>query len=151
MGSRRGFTLIELLVYLGMSGIIVLVMSKFMVDVSQNAARNRASLEVQTNARLVVNRIAQNVRTATTLPVPSGSTLPVQTPSGTVTYAWNGTAVTENGIELTSDKVNVTNLTFTPTGSRITMSVTIETLSGVSIDVPAQNLTTALIPRSSLY
>lgn len=157
--KRPGFTLMELLVYLGMSTIIVLVMSKFMIDVSQNAARNRASLELQSNARLISNRIANTVRQANVggiLVGVGGGSLAVDTATESYTYAIQGEALVEtvgggSPAALTSDRIAVETLSFAPYGGGVIMTLALKPAMIIPLEVPSQTITTTLIPRQLLY
>jgi len=152
--SRPAFTLMELLVYLGISTIVMLVASSFMVDISANAARNRASLEVQSNARLVISRLTQNIRTATSLTV-TPTTLTVTVPAGTYVYTRSGAAVEETvaGIaaKITSDAVSVPQLAFSQSGNMVTIDLKVETARVFKKSVPPQELHSTIAVRSSLY
>lgn len=158
MKSRPAFTLMELLVYLGISTIVIFVLSKFMVDVSHNAARNRASLEVQSNARLIMSRITQNIRTASSLTPPAGAALSLTASGNDYVYTFDsanqevtesingGTATTIN-----SDKVLISNLTFTSQTGGVQIDLTVDSTTSGSPAVPSQRLLTTAIPRQALY
>lgn len=162
--QRPGFTLVELLVYLGMSTIVVLVISNFMIDISQSAARTRAALDLQNNSRLILNRITQTVRTSTgsiSFPPSNASTLviPMATASCadcTQSYTLNGSEVVEtlpSGASgtLNTSGTSVKSFIITDQSIGVSVSLTIGTKATLNPAVPDYTVTSMIVPRLPLY
>ncbi|GEM_PF-6562644 len=157
--TSPGFTLVELLVYLGMSTIVVVVISNFMVDISQSAARTRAALNLQTTSRLIVSRITQTVRTATSaIPFPpsTGTSLVVPVTGGNQTYALTGSTLVETlptGVSDTLNSAETVVKSFIVTNQTIGVSISM-TLGPAAITTPAvpdYTVTSMIVPRLPLY
>lgn len=155
---RSGFTLVELLVYLGVSMIVVLVISKFMVDVSAAATRNRQSLELQAQSRFVMSRLSQHIRTASAVTQPNAQTVQLTDADGLTTYRYtlDGQQLTEsiNGGapgSLTGPEVAVQafSVTAQSNGLRIFLEL-IPAQPGPRL-VPPHAVSTTLIPRQEIY
>jgi len=153
--SGAGFTLIELIVYLGIATVALLVFYGFAADVMQAAARIKTTSDVQGNARVVVSRIAHDVRIASTATVAGGQlTVTVGgSPkcyflgSGTVKYFDCSNHATD--ASLTDTSVNVTALSFVTSSAQINVDVTVEPrISGTADPV---TLSTTVVPRNALY
>lgn len=158
--SQNGFTLIETLIYgLLVSGMI-LAATTFSLNVSEGNERARAYQEVQQNARMAMERIVQEIRSAGDLNS-GGSTFgsnpgvlslshnyPAKNPtifdiSGEKLRISQAGAATTT---LTSDLVRVTNLTFTnlSVSSRtknIGISLTVEHVNPGNNDIYAASTT----------
>lgn len=164
--SGAGFTLIELLVYLGMSSIVVVVISVFMVDISQSAARTRAGLDLQNNSRLILNRITQTVRTGTgvinfppsdstnlVIPMPSSS---CGTPPCTQMYSLSGSDLIEtlpSGAfgSLNSQETAIKSFAVTNQGIGVSIALTIGTKAILNPPVQDYSVTSMIVPRQPLY
>ncbi|MBI4117663.1 MAG: hypothetical protein HY453_01110 [Parcubacteria group bacterium] len=124
--KQSGFTLIELIIYtLLVSGIMV-TLTNLALDIVSASQKARAKQEVQQNARLLMNRILYEIRTANDLNTGSSTfdthpgVLSLAKDSGsldpTVFDVSAGVSRITQGVgsavELTSDKVTVTNLVF---------------------------------------
>lgn len=153
--NQKGYTLIELLVYLGIVTISVMVFTVFVVNVTKNSARAEMKQELQENARVVINRLTQNIRQAQSVGL-AGGILTLNQGASVVTFQLDpvkNTVVYTDSTgphDLTSDKVKVNAMTFTNTpGSGL---VKIE-LTFVQSNDPSQSfsLKTAALARQSIY
>lgn len=154
--TRPAFTLIELLVYMGLSAIVLVVVSVFMVNLSSSAARERIAHDLSTSGQLILQRLTYGIRTATAAPTISGSTLTIPTSSGSVTYALDGTNITEtlpvgSPEVLNAGTVRIESLAFTNETIGITVSFSVLPVATTSPPVAPKNFTTTLIPRTTLY
>ena len=66
-----GFTLLEILLYAAIVGVVLVMISSFIIDIINAKTKNDASLEVQNNANLAMERIIQTSRNATNILQPS--------------------------------------------------------------------------------
>ncbi len=166
----QGFTLVELLIYISITSIALLTLTGFMVDISKSAIRARVAKEVQQNARLVLSRVTEVVRTANTIdavnsvfdPSPPGSCtatsgkLVVQysTPPSAATFDWLADAVRYNDgtgpIALTNNAVKVTQWCFHQVGGAINVEIEVTPAAG-TFTAQRQHFTTTVVPRPSLY
>lgn len=155
--QNPGFTLIELLIYLGMSTIVVVMISTFMVDISQSAARSRGGLNIQNNSRLILNRITQTVRTATgSLSYPNASTLVIPVTGGNQTYALAGTTLVEtlpSGSSNTLNSAETAVKAFIVNDQTIGVSVSLTLGSAATLTpaVPDYAVSSMIVPRLPLY
>ena len=62
--SQNGITIVELLVGMMAAGVLVLTASIMLVNVSNACRRNRAGVDMQADGRVVMETIAQIVRSA---------------------------------------------------------------------------------------
>lgn len=151
--NQTGYTLIELLVYLSIVTISVLVFTTFVVNVTKNSARAEMKQELQENARVVINRLTQNIRQAKSVDATSTSDILVlnQVSGGNITFSIVGNAVNYyDGTDhvLTSDKVKVTKMQFTDTGDL----VKVDLMLILSNDLTQSfSLQTAALARQSIY
>ena len=170
--KQRGFTLIEITVYIAILALVTLVIIVFinqLLGVNEKTRRNREALD---NARRVLDTIAQEVRHAQGVYTPTSSfgvnpgQLSLETsrdvPTDEVTtyvdfYVDNNSVYIKRESEstqlLTSEKVKVTDLTFTNlNGSTswpaIRISVTVEYNSPISGPKNAVTLKTTAVLRS---
>jgi len=119
--QKTGFTLMEILVYIGVLSIIVVVISSFLLWLSSSTTKARAMREVLDNARRVVEIMTYEIKKAKSVSSTSTAThLFLENATATEFYLC-GTASTtlclkkesESPVNLTSDKVEIKNLTFT--------------------------------------
>lgn len=151
--SGAGFTLTEMLVYIGIVGIVLVVFMNFMIDVSHATSRSRVAKEVSQNGRTVIDRIVQDVRTATSITVVSANSLRV-TGTSVNEYTLSSGRITVNGSghELTSPSVNVTGLSFTAAGNGVTINLVLEGRAGTPADQQKHlTLTSTVEPHKLLY
>ncbi len=151
-----GFTLIELLVYMGMSAIVLVVVSVFMVNLSASAARERIAHDLSTSGQLILNRLTYGIRTATAAPTVAGTTLTIPTSTGVLTYALSGTNVTEtlpsgSAEDLNPASVQIESYTLTDEAIGITVAFNVAPTTVTTPPVPSKNFTTTLVPRFTQY
>ena len=118
---QKSFTLIEILVYIGVLSLIIITLASFFLWLGRSTTKARVMREVLDNSRRAMETITYEIRKAKSI-----------SPSSTVTHLYLenttnsefylcGTASTtlclkegtDAPIYLTSDKVEVTELTFT--------------------------------------
>lgn len=157
--KSKGFTLIELLIYMGISTIIVVVLTSFMVDVLKNATKTKITKEVQQNARILLTRITQEIRNAKAITIQTPQRINLIDPLDniiTICLA-NDNAVhylkgvgdctnTDTNI-LSSAQVTVTQLNF----SKIANSNTIIVGLKVEEKNTETTLSSAFVPRITVY
>ena len=125
LNSRSGFTVIELLIFSAIFSIIAVSFFGVLVSVIQIQMRQTAVVEVNQQSQFLLETIQRSVERSSFIELSSDAattTLKLRMASSTVdpTYIYlSGTAVyykeTDSGTvqALTSDKVNVSNLSFT--------------------------------------
>ena len=160
--NTHGFTLMELLVYIGISTIIVVVMMNFITDVTLNATKVKMAKEVQQNARLILERVTQEIKTARQVTPPSspytridltnqsGQPVAYYLSGGDFIYEYNNGTQT---VSLISNKVKVDQLSFTQNNKIINISLSLKQKND---NAPAAGkseitLTSAVAPRVLLY
>jgi len=131
-----GFTLIEALVYISISSILLVVMTSLGYNVFVNRQKVLVGEEILENANLVFSRIEYNVRQAKNilLPETTGSELSLEMGNPAINptrFYLDGTRIffaqsTGSGTALTTDSVEITNLSFTKL---------VNDISGISISV----------------
>jgi len=124
---NKGFTLVEIIVYIFVVAVILIGVTYYAIDVISAQTKARSYQEVQQNARFALKRMIQEIRAADDLN--EGSSV-FDTNPGTLSLAHQDTAKdptvfdvsagrlritqgTNGPYYLTSDKVTVTDLTFT--------------------------------------
>jgi len=161
--SGAGFTLIELLIYMSIVTLVVVVFSSFMVDVTKSAARAKTAKEVQQNARLILERLTQDIRKATDVDValPPGQ-INLTNATGEVSYCLVNNVVhylegsvncSAAAASLSNDQVRVTQLNFTDDSGTYKIDLTVEQRNqNPSASEKSQiSLSSTIVPRSSLY
>ncbi len=159
--NESGFTLIELLIYMSLVSVTLLVLMNFVTDVTKSAAKTKITREIQQNARLVLSRITQDVRTAQTIPTFSngntaitftnsaGQTELICLEAGEVRYiVGGGTCATAQS--LTTNKVNVTQLDFSNSANAVTINLTVGKNNQLDTINPL-TLSSTVVPRRQLY
>lgn len=141
--SNKAFSLLELLIYISILAIVMVVLSASFTAINKGSGKSEAQIEVNSNLRFVLELIGRDIRSASSISVPSSGTTSsslITTVSGTqVAYCLtNGTlrrqlagvcSVSSEGIS--SKNVLITNLLFT----RLENSNTITGKTAVSIEV----------------
>ena len=69
--ATRGVSLIELLIYIALLSVILLVISSAFISISKTGGVVDARTEVNSNARFAVNKIIQDVKSASAVSVPT--------------------------------------------------------------------------------
>lgn len=125
--NKKGFTLLELIIYIGLLTAISLVMVSAFLGLSRAKGGITARTEVNSNLRFAVEKINQDIKDAGNVGTPASpggttsSSLVVTTDEGQITYCISDgrlrrqvtTACNGASPVVTSDKVNVSALTFT--------------------------------------
>ena len=143
--SQKGFTLVEMLLYVVIVSIFVTAMVSFAWDAIYGRVKSYTHQEVNQNIRLASKRINFEIRNASGVNTASGSTLDlamsdsslnptvIDVSSGRlrIGYGSAGPCPTSAPCNLTSNIVNVSNLTFTnlsvsPDSINIKFSITVE-------------------------
>lgn len=161
--DERGFTLAELIVYLSIVTIAILVFASFMVNVTKYASHSKVQREVQQNARLVLSRITQEIRTAASIDAANSvfnsddGKLTVQGPSGALVSFYRQASSDEvyydNGsgaVPLSSDAIRVSELRFAQVSSGVSVDLKVEQ-GNASAPPNAIELSSTVVPRTSLY
>lgn len=71
--DTRGFSLIELIVYITIVSILAFVFVSFTIDLVGNSQRSRVKQDVQQNARHALDRMLQEIRSASAVNVGSST------------------------------------------------------------------------------
>jgi len=123
--SGGGFTLIEFLIYIGIVATILILTSGFLWNIIFGNIKETSYQEVQQNGRFALTKIAQEIKKATGINIPSpGSSTDLLSlamadlsSNPTIFDLVDGklqiTQGTEGPYELTTDQVIVSNLLFT--------------------------------------
>lgn len=133
MKHNRGFTFIETILYVGILSIFITGVVNYALNFITIRTKSNVAQEVNDNLRLVMDRLSYEIRNATTLNSVSATTLSVGTSetsrNPTVLSLINGQIFIKLGTgtsqPLTSDLVNISNLTFTNLSSGDTKSINI--------------------------
>ncbi len=149
MRIRLGFTMIELLIYMAITAIALVVFTSFMADTTANAARARQGQDIQQTARLIFNRLSQEVRQAQTLSIGTCSGNPSLV-AGADTFCYDGSSLTLAGQSIIdTNKIAVDQFTPTATGNGVNVALKLSTTGGT----PPQTIqfSTTLFPHQSFY
>jgi type II secretory pathway component PulJ len=87
---RQGFSLFELVIYLGLLSIVSLIIGGTFISITRGRDQVQARNEVNSNLRSAVEKIGQDIRSASsvTTPASAGAT------SSTLTLSVSGTSIT---------------------------------------------------------
>lgn len=121
--KSNGFTLIELLIYIVVIGGVAVTFISYILSVSESRNKTYVIQEVQTNVRLAMELISQQIRGADSVISPASgntsSSLSLMMPDSTTTIIdldANGVLQIKEGVQaaipITSSRVQVTNLVF---------------------------------------
>lgn len=158
--GTKGFTIIEIMIYVAFVTVAMVIMAKFVADVTINAARSRVVKEVEQNAQITLERMAREVRNSRSLISVAANELVLRASDGSqITLRYNAGASTlerqDNlGItNLTSSEVRVTSSVFTAISSGVSMAFTV---AQASTTVPGAyqhvaNVGTTVFPRQLIY
>lgn len=139
----KGFSLIELLIYTAILAVMATVIVNVFLGITMGRGQFVAESEVNSNLRFAVEKINQDIRSASVVTAPaspggtSSSNIIMTTVDGEITYCISSNRLRRqvNGIcddsslVVTSDKVNVTAITFTRfENTNTTLSVTAVTI-----------------------
>lgn len=158
---NSGFTLIELLIYITLVAAISIIFTGFTADVVKNATRSLVVKEVNQNARLILSRITQEIKTAKNVNSLSASEITL-TNFDNQTFdlgfdSVNNLVYIDTGsgnVAISSGDVRVTNLVFSQAANNIIeISVTIEQ-KNPSASEPRKHrldLVTSVLTRPAIY
>ena len=161
--NQEGFSLVELLVYISITTVTLLILTSFVIDVTKNAARTKITKEVQQNARLLISKITQEVRTATNIDGTNSvfdsdhGKLTLIKNTGPVSFYWQDNEVYYdkdlNVDALSNNKVRVTKLNFQRNNNAITVNLTVEQ-KNINARIEGTDkfeLSSTIVPRPMLY
>jgi len=123
--KSKGFTLIELILYVGIVGVVLLVVSIFFMTLLTSRIKNETVSEVELQGTQVVQMITQNIRNAEAVSVPAkgetSSSLVITKEDENIAFSLDdGVIYTQEGsgnlINLTNNRVLVSSLLFENTG-----------------------------------
>ncbi len=120
--KNAGTTLIELIIYMGIFGIILMVLSNFFVSTIEIKRESEAISYTAQDVRFLLQRLTYDIKNATSITTPAslgsqGSTLVTITDGTTNTYTLTGTNLTLNGVQLNGYNTKISNLLFTRLGN----------------------------------
>lgn len=135
--KRPGFTIVEIMIYITLVTVAMVVMAKFVADVTVNAARSKVVKEVQLNAQITLGRILNEIRNSQSVVSVGATQLVLQanaTDQVTISYNSVDSRVERlvNGagmVILTSPEVRVTNLAFAAISIGVSVSLSVAQLS----------------------
>lgn len=113
LSAKKGFTLIELIIYFAIISVVSLISVDILYTIADSRGRIESRTEVNQNLRFASERLANDIRSATAVTVPSGTnvsgnvltlTLPVE---GIVSYSVSSGVLQRNSVDLTSNNVTV--------------------------------------------
>ncbi|HRY63534.1 MAG TPA: hypothetical protein P5267_02965 [Patescibacteria group bacterium] len=156
MKNNYGFTLIEQIIYLSLVLVIITVLGGLEQGIIRSSATTGKTNELRQAGRLVIAKISQEIKTAQAitsladkkiiLTNSTGETLEFYLDESTgIVYYHDNTGEKR----LSSEKIKVTNLTFTALGQGAKIDLTLTnnlTNLGTSLE-----LFSAAIPRQALY
>lgn len=123
--TQRGYTLIELLLYIALLGILLPGVVGFMGLAVETRVKNQSIAEVNDQGMAAMDYITQTLRNASSITAPaaaaSAGSLTITVPTGSLSptiFDINGTTLqvkegSAAAVALTSDTVQISNLTFT--------------------------------------
>lgn len=115
-----GFSLLELLIYVALIAILTMIVASTVLILNRSRGATEARAEVNTNLRFAIEKIAQDIQSASAITTPASTTTPtastlVMTIGGSpVTYDVVGGVLKRNGDPITAS----TTLFATPTFTR---------------------------------
>ena len=124
MNTQKGFSLIEVLLYIAIIGIIIQSFISFVLSITRINSKTYVVQEVQANTRMALDVISQKIRAADDIIAPSEgnstTTLVLDMPNSdsnltfsVIDGALSVAEETASSTFITSNKVNVSSLTFT--------------------------------------
>lgn len=135
---KKAFTLVETLLYIALVAIILLSLTTFMSAILATQSKTEAIFEVDQQSTLAVQRITEAIRNANSINAPaagnSSSTLSLSSEAlgeNPTVFSLNSNKIyitlgLNSPVELTTDNVIITNLTFknmTPVGTPDAQSI----------------------------
>ncbi|TSC51854.1 MAG: hypothetical protein LiPW41_801 [Parcubacteria group bacterium LiPW_41] len=141
--SHDGFSLLELLIYIAILAIVMVILAASFTAINKGRGKSEAQIEVNSNIRFVLERIGQDIRSASSISVPASgatSTSLTTTVSGTqIAYCLIsgilrrqiGGTCSASSEAISSQNVSITNLVFT----RLENANTITGKTAISVEV----------------
>lgn len=120
LNSQKGFSLLELLIYVVLIAGLTMIIASTVVILNRSRGATEARAEVNTNLRFAIEKISQDIQSASAVTTPSSTTTPtantlVLTIGGSpVTYDVASGVLRRNGGQITAS----TTLFATPTFTR---------------------------------
>ena len=119
---NKGTTLIEIIIYMGIFGIILIVLSNFFISTIEIKRESEAVSYTAQDVRFLLQRLTYDIKNATSITTPAtlgaqGSVLIAVVNGVTNTYTLTGTNLTLNGIQLNGYNTNISNLSFQRLGN----------------------------------
>lgn len=115
--APRGFTLIEALIYFVLTSLLITGVLAASYPIFTNTERTSAAVLRDLESAFVFQKIAYLMNSASAMTVPgsgaSGAVLTLIVEGEVYSFELDGGAVTLNDIPLTSERVEIENLTFT--------------------------------------
>lgn len=145
MKSQKGFTLIELLLYIGLTTVLITVMSQVFLATLGVRLESQNTTSVQQDGRYIMARLAYDIRRAKGITAPTlGQTQPGMTlvineggVDATYVYTLNGTdlilTLGSDATKLNSDGSRVSGLSITRIGNTLGITLTLEDSSAVAV------------------
>lgn len=109
----KGFTLIELIIYFAIISVVSLISVDILYSIADSRGRIESRSEVNQNLRFAVERLINDIRSATAITVPSGTNvsgnvLTITVPGeGSVSYSVSSGVLQRNSVNLTSNSVTI--------------------------------------------
>ena len=127
IGLTRGVSLMELLIYIALLSVILLVISSAFISISKTGGNVDARTEVNSSARFAVNKMLQDIKSASAVSVPAAAggtaaTLELTVSSDNILYDVSSGQLrrkvnTGTPEPITSNLVTVSTPTFTRLGN----------------------------------
>jgi len=147
LSEVEGFSLLEIVISVAFFSIILFAVVSIFLSMNNSNLKTTASREVSENVRMAIEKITYEIRSAKSIytPTTTASQLSLETsqnlPSGEINsfvdfflcgYAICFKAESEESVAITSDSVQVTNLTFSQisTGSQPSIQIEITASAG---------------------
>jgi prepilin-type N-terminal cleavage/methylation domain-containing protein len=142
--AAAGFTLAELLVGLAVTGIVMAALFSLLLVSQQTVAQGTNQAEAQQNARAVLARMIDDIRSGGYDPTNSGfATITAQSTAGfTIQNDWNGSGAIQNNV--------TTTLSGVPRGEQITYTLSGTTLTRQESQVDGSALPLARVESMTL-
>ena len=122
---KKGFTFVELLLYTAIVGTIFSSLVPFAWEVIGGGARSAVDQEVDSNARLIMERIKREVRNANNISVTSTSLIITEQDLSSTVIDLSDGNIRVNAVNLNSADTTVTDVVFTDFSNASTKQVQI--------------------------
>ncbi len=159
ISRQDGFTLIELLIYISISTVVIVTLTTFVSDVSLNATRSKLDSAVQDNARLIINKLTQDIRTADSITSVNPTQLVLVNGGTSIAYTWDPIDETvyynagSGPQALTANHIRVSSMAFADDGKAINIDLTVEQANPHAAENAQADITlhSSIAPRVRLY